>query len=127
MWDMKDELKDIVLGKRIRAFKVLSPNLLLIDGVDEQEHAQSLTTLWDEDPVHLVQEKYEALVSAVVERSKTETFTNMQTTAHAKLPNSNLLKQRLPQHLPQHLQRQNWVTEDDSYAHRDYGQDQRSG
>jgi hypothetical protein len=28
--DMKDELKDLIIGKRIRSFKVLSPNLLLL-------------------------------------------------------------------------------------------------
>jgi hypothetical protein len=45
MQDIKDEIKDLVFGKRIRAFKVLSPNLLLLEGADEQEQAQSLTTL----------------------------------------------------------------------------------
>jgi hypothetical protein len=118
MRDIKDEIKDLVFGKRIRAFKVLSPNLLLLEGADEQEQAQSLTTLWDEDPVHLVEEKYEVLVTALVERTKTETFTNMPATVHAKMPNSSSLKKSVPQH----LQRQSWVTEDDTYAHRDYGQ-----
>jgi hypothetical protein len=118
MRDIKDEIKDLVFRKRIRAYKVLSPNLLLLEGADEQEQAQSLTTLWDEDPVHLVEEKYELLVTALVERAKTETFTNMPATIHAKMPNSGSLKKIMPQH----LQRQSWVTEDDTYAHRDYGQ-----
>jgi hypothetical protein len=108
MRDMKDEIKDLVFGKRIRAFKVLSSNLLLLEGADEQEQAQSLTTLWDEDPVYLVEEKYEVLVSALIERAKTETFTNTQSVTHSKMPNSSSPKKGIPQH----LQRQSWVTEE---------------
>jgi hypothetical protein len=114
--DMKDELKDLIIGKRIRSFKVLSPNLLLLTGADEQAEAASLNSLWDEDPVHLVTEKYEVLVSALIDRVE-DGFTNTPVNKHARAPNS--------ESLPPHLKRQSWVAGDDTLAHRDYGDQQR--
>jgi hypothetical protein len=114
--DMKDELKDLIIGKRIRSFKVLSPNLLLLTGADEQAEAASLNSLWDEDPVHLVTEKYDVLVSALLDKAD-DGFTNTPANKHVRAPNSDSL--------PPHLKRQSWVAGDDTIAHRDYGDQQR--
>jgi hypothetical protein len=89
--DMKNEMKDLVFGKRIKHFKVLSPNLLLLQGADEQEQAASLDSLWHGDPVHLVPGKYEVLVTALVERIETEKFTNVPTNQHQRQPNSTTI------------------------------------
>jgi hypothetical protein len=114
--DMKDEQKDLILGKRVRSFKVLSPNLLLLTGADKQAQAASLNSLWHEDPVQLVSEKYEVLVSAMVDRLEEESFTNTPSNKHTRVPNSDT-------QLPHHLKRQSRVV--DTLAHRNYGQQQR--
>jgi hypothetical protein len=116
--DMKDELKDLILGKRIRSFKVLSPNLLLLEGASEQDQAASLNSLWEDDPVHLVPEKYEALVNAILDWLEDESFTN---TPVQKLGMANSSNNNNKQRIPSHLQRQSWVGNDDTLAHRDYG------
>jgi hypothetical protein len=114
--DMKDKMKDLVFGKRIKHFKVLSPHLLLLQGADEQEQAASLDSLWHGDPVHLVPGKYEVLVTALVERLETENFTNQHTNQHQRQPNSTSIGERVPIH----HRRQSWVVDDDTLAHRDY-------
>jgi hypothetical protein len=41
--------------------------LLLLEGASEQDQAASLNSLWDDDAVHLVAEKYKGLVTAILE------------------------------------------------------------
>jgi hypothetical protein len=114
--EMKEEIRDLVYGKRVKNFKVVSPNIMLLTGGDDQEQAASLNSLWDEDPVHLVPGKYEVLVTAIVERSAQEVFTNAPGSKHPPQPNSNTLSGRIPRH----HQRQSWVVDDDTLAHRNY-------
>jgi hypothetical protein len=114
--EMKEEIRDLVYGKRIKNFKVVSPNIMLLTGADDQEQAASLNSLWDEDPVHLVPGKYEVLVTAIVERSAQEVFTNAPGSKLPPQPNSNTLSGRIPRH----HQRQSWVVDDDTLAHRNY-------
>jgi hypothetical protein len=100
----------IRIRDKISRIRNTAPNLLLLAGADEQEQAASLNSLWNDDLVHLVLPgKFEVLVTALVERSVTESFTN----AHQHSPNSN--------RVPSHHQRQSWVVNDDTNAHRDYG------
>jgi hypothetical protein len=119
--EMRDEIKDLVFGKRIKNFKVLSPNILLLTGADDQEQAASLSSLWDEDPVHLVPGKYEVLITSIVVRLASERFTNAPGDKQPPQPNSSTLGGGVPSH---HL-RQSWVSTDDTVAHRNYGYEER--
>jgi hypothetical protein len=89
--------------------------LLLLEGASEQDQAASLNSLWDKDPVHLVAVKYEALVTAILDRLDEESFANTPTNKLG-MPNSSTLSTR--QKLPNHLQRQSWVEDDDTLTHR---------
>jgi hypothetical protein len=112
-----------VNGKRIKNFKVLSPNILLLTGADIQEQAASLNSLWDEDPVHLVPGKYEVLIIAIVERCAQENFTNSPGSKHPSQPNSNTMDRSIPTH--HQRGRAAWVVNDDTLAYRDYDFDHR--
>jgi hypothetical protein len=114
--EMKDEIKDLVYGKRIKNF-----NILLLTGADDQEQAASLSSLWDEDPVHLVPGKYEVLITSIVGRLASERFTNAPGSNLPPQPNSSTVGGGVPAH----HQRQSWVSTDDTMAHRNYGYEQR--
>jgi hypothetical protein len=63
--DITKSLHDLVGGKKIRNFKVLSP-MKLIDAVqDTSEWTRSRKKFWSTDPVHMMPEGYEELAKVV--------------------------------------------------------------
>jgi hypothetical protein len=60
--DIRDSMKDLVYGKKIRSFKVLNTTRLIM-GDDAEEAVDNLRTFWREDPVHMTQEGYNALLT----------------------------------------------------------------
>jgi hypothetical protein len=62
--DIRDSMKDLVYGKKIRSFKVRNTTQLIM-GDDTEEAVENLRTFWREDPVHMTQEGYNALLTRV--------------------------------------------------------------
>jgi hypothetical protein len=61
--EMRDSMKDLIFGKKIRNFKVLSTTKLFME--DEETAADKLRELWRDDPVHMTGAGYEELVTAI--------------------------------------------------------------
>jgi hypothetical protein len=84
--ETKDSIRDLIFGKKIRSFQVLSP-LLLIAGDDNEEEVQ-------DDPVHLTKEGYAALLKKILARTRALTGQALlasptaQTRATRKTPRS---------------------------------------
>jgi hypothetical protein len=109
--EMRDSMKDLIYGKRIRNFKVLSTTMLFMS--DTETAAEKLRSFWDE-AVHMTPEGYTELVEEVVKVITTATFTRPPT--EAQLGNSGRGRKR-----------KQWVSADDTLAHRRYGDDLRDG
>jgi lysophospholipase L1-like esterase len=108
--DMRDSMKDLIFGKKIRNFKVLSTTMLFMDDVDKAP--EKLKEFWKDDPVHMTAEGYEELVTAVSKVISTATFNRP---AHGRPGKSG----------GHHAggrggsrKRSQWVCEDDTVAHR---------
>jgi hypothetical protein len=110
---LKDSLKDLIYGKKIKSFKVLSPLRLLAEE-DDEEAAAKLLPMFSEDPVHLSDEGYDEIVTKLLSRTEDNSFTRV---SNPRLPSAN---SGGVASTGQHLRRQRWVAEDDTYAHRDY-------
>jgi hypothetical protein len=111
--DMKDAIKDFVFGKKLKAFKVLSPILLLADDDDYTEAAIKMLPMVTEDPVHLRSEGYSSIITKLLTKLDDENFCR-QHSQTLQSSNSSTLRQ------PAHFRWQQWVDGDDTYAHRDY-------
>jgi hypothetical protein len=110
---MKDSIRDLIYGKKIRSFKVLNHLPLLLDG-GEASTAEKMKELWDIDPVHLVQDEYPRLLQGILDISDEGTLTR-PSRDHAP---GNAVNPRLYKRKP-------WVDSDDNLAHRNYGVDWR--
>jgi hypothetical protein len=107
--EIRDSLKDLIFGKKIRSFKVLFP-VDLLGGDDPTVAATKIKSLLD-DPVHLSAAGYTDLCNAVAEAATTVDY------------NRSGEKQKKQQLLTQSrvFKRQSWVSEDDTLAKRNYG------
>jgi hypothetical protein len=112
---MKDSKRDLINGKKIRSFKVLSPLLLLLDGC-ETATADKLKQLWDTDPVHLVEKEYPHLLQGILDIAEEGTLTRPP----RDLVSGGAVNPRL-------FKRKSWIDSDDTLAHRNYGADWRRG
>jgi hypothetical protein len=109
---MRDFMKDLIYGKRIRNFKVLSTTMLFMGDTDTA--ADKLRAFWKDDAVHMTPEGYAELVEAVVKVITTATYTRPPT--NTQMGNSGKGRKR-----------KQWVSADDTLAHRRYGDDFRDG
>jgi hypothetical protein len=109
---MKESLRDLIFGKKLRSFKVLSPLVILMDGDGDVPSADKLKQLWDKDPVHLVQQEYQNLVSGLLDHIQEGTAARPPRTAGES--KAAAARQAL-------FKRKEWVNKDDTLAHRDYG------
>jgi hypothetical protein len=73
MSEIKDTIRDVIFGKKIRSFKVLSSLLLLADA-DDPDQYDNLKHLQD-DPVHLKQEGYSTVLQSLLQSIEEGTFT----------------------------------------------------
>jgi hypothetical protein len=104
--DMQDSMKDLIFGKKIRSFKVLS-TMLLITGKEETDAAAAkVRALWKDDAVHMAEEGYVELVSAIFEQISTGTF------------NRPAGQRPLKPECVRKVKRSQWVSHDDTLAHR---------
>jgi hypothetical protein len=110
---MKESLRDLIFGKKLRSFKVLSPLVILMDGDGDAPSAEKLKKLWDMDPVHLVQQEYhQTLVSGLLDLIQEGTAARPPRTAGES--KAAAARQAM-------FKRKEWVNKDDTLAHRDYG------
>jgi hypothetical protein len=101
--DIRDSMKDLIFGKRIKAFKVLLTTKRVMGG-DEDDAAENIRRFWREDAVHMTAEGYDTLVTAL---------SNLAATAAFKRP----VKQDSVSG-GRGIKRKQWVSEDDTLAHR---------
>jgi hypothetical protein len=71
--DIRDSMKDMIFGKRIRSFKVLLTTKLVMGGEDD-DAAENIRRFWKEDAVHMTAEGYDTLVTALAELATTATY-----------------------------------------------------
>jgi hypothetical protein len=103
---MRDSMKDLIFGKKIRSFKVLS-TMLLLTGDDAEATADKIRAYWREDPVHMTTDGYTELVEAVI---------NTAVSAAYNRPVGNV-KKKQDAAPARNVKRKQWVSEDDTLAH----------
>jgi hypothetical protein len=104
--DMRDSMKDLIFGKKIRSFKVLS-TMLLITGKDNTDAAAAkVCALWWDNAVHMSEEGYAALASAILEQIGTGSF------------NRPAGQRPIKPDRVEKIKRSQWVSHDDTLAHR---------
>jgi hypothetical protein len=104
--DMRDSLKDLIFGKKIRSFKVLSTMLLITGREDTDEAAAKVRALWRDDAVHMTEDGYSALASAILEQMSSGSYNRPVSQRTAK-----------PERVKK-VKRSQWVSQDDTLAHR---------
>jgi hypothetical protein len=107
--EIKKSTQELIHGKKIRAFCVLSPHELLSDRNEDTEDIK----FWDTDPVHLTPEGYNELVGAIAAAATTGEYERIRNAE----PNTAPAPAKLPAKL---YHRQKWVKADDVTAHRIY-------
>jgi hypothetical protein len=104
--DMRDSLKDLIFGKKIRSFKVLSTMLLITGRDDTDAAAAKVRALWRDDAVHMTEDGYAALASAILEQMGSGSYNRPAGQRTAKPERVRKIK------------RSQWVSQDDTLAHR---------
>jgi hypothetical protein len=61
--EMRDSMKDLIFGEKIRNFKALSTTRLFME--DEETAADKLREFWKDNALHMTAEGYEELVTAI--------------------------------------------------------------
>jgi hypothetical protein len=104
-------LNDLIAGKKIRSFKVLSPMKLIDEEQDTADWVKNRKRFWSTDPVHMTADGYSELVrlltAAAVEASYDRAATDST-------------PQQQPKSIPRVFNRQGWTKADDNTAHRVY-------
>jgi hypothetical protein len=119
MSEIKDTIRDVIFGKKIRSFKVLSSLQLLADA-DDPDQYENLKHL-QEDPVHLTKDGYSTVFKSLLQAVEEGTFTRADRSgAHAPPPAHSGESGRGKSNF--NFKRRGWVSRDDTLAHRDYGQ-----
>jgi hypothetical protein len=105
---LSHSLQELIHGKKIRAFKVLSP-LGLVGDLDQETKIR----FWDTDPVHLTPAGYSELARAITEAAVHGDFDRQ--------PKKNAAQAaRVTAAMRQNFKRQSWIYSDDNTAHRVY-------
>jgi hypothetical protein len=108
--EMRDSMKDLIYGKKIREFKVLNTTTLIM-GDDMEDAVDNIRSYWKDDPVHMTTDGYNALLTAILDTAETATFKRPYQKVGGKTVNAKAGGGR---------KRRQWVIEDDALAHRDY-------
>jgi hypothetical protein len=119
MREIKDSIKDLVYGKKIRSFKVLEPMTLLEEEEGDLATATKLKSYFDEDPVHLSGDGYadmlQCLLNQIMEGSFTRPYKKQTGTGSGAGSGSGTgtgKRRDVSRH------RSDWVNRDDTVAHR---------
>jgi hypothetical protein len=108
--DMRESVKDIVYGKKIRNFKVLEPVSLLATEEDDEAAAAKLMPYFKEDPVHLSADGYAEILQGLLDFIFEGSFT--RTPKPAFHPSTSQTRRDWSR------SRKNWVNQDDTVAKR---------
>jgi lysophospholipase L1-like esterase len=110
--NIRDSMKDLIFGKKINSFKV--PNAAKL--VMGDEVVDNLRKYWNDDPVHMTSEGYDALLSSIMDIAETATFKRpIIKPVHSSGTRGGGIKRR------------QWIIEDDTLAHRQYGNKKFAG
>jgi hypothetical protein len=118
MRDIKDSIKDLVYGKKIRSFKVLEPMTLLEEEEGDLATATKLKGYFSEDPVHLSADGYCDMLQCMLNVIMEGSFTRPHSQTPRPVSGAGSVKD-------QSRLRQGWVNQDDTVAHRQYGNNKR--
>jgi hypothetical protein len=121
--DIRDSMKDMIFGKRIRSFKVLLTTKLVMGGEDD-DAADNIRRFWKEDAVHMTAEGYDTLVRALAELATTATYKRPAADKHSGGGSGGGSSNS---HTNRGMKRKRWVSEDDTLAHRYYDNDRGLG
>jgi uncharacterized membrane protein YgcG len=108
--DMRESVKDIVYGKKIRNFKVLEPVSLLATDEDDEAAAAKLMPYFKEDPVHLSSDGYAEILQGLLDFIFEGSFT--RTPKPSCNPSTSQTRRDWSR------SRKNWVNQDDTVAKR---------
>jgi hypothetical protein len=119
--EVRKSLKDLIHGKKIHNFTVMSPLELFPN--DDSDDEQEKIVFWGTDPVHLTVEGYDELVRALAEAAVSGSY-ERSTASDTKEKKTTAAqpKKRPPVH-----KRQSWVSEDDTTAQRVYNHPRGGG
>jgi hypothetical protein len=110
--DVRHSLQDLINGKKIKSFKVISP----LDVVGEEaDESTSKVKFWGSDPVHLTPSSYSELARAITDAAVSG---NYKCASRAD-PSAAGAKAGLAKH-NKNFKRQNWIATDDNTAHQIY-------
>jgi hypothetical protein len=116
--EIQRSLNDLVAGKKICNFKVMLPIQLLDNDEDTEEWIRSRKKFWAADPVHMTAEGYAELSCVLTMAATTANFDRTKDEGLAAAPAANTVK--VPRPPPRAFKRQEWVSADDTTAHRVY-------
>jgi hypothetical protein len=120
--EIQRSLNDLVAGKKIRNFKVMSPIQLLDNDEDTDEWIRSRKKFWAADPVHMTAEGYAELTRVLTMAASNANYDRAKEEGPAAAPAVNTAKSQRPP--PRAFKRQEWVSADDTTAHRVYAKPQ---
>jgi hypothetical protein len=125
--DIRDSMKDLVFGKKIRSFKVLLTTKLVMGGEDD-DAADNIRRFWKDDAVHMTAEGYDTLVSALAELATTATYKRPATNKNGGgSGGGNNTEGGGNSGNSRGMKRKRWVSEDDTLAHRNYDNERGRG
>jgi hypothetical protein len=111
--EVRHSLQDLINGKKIKSFKVISP----LDVVGEEaDETTSKVKFWGTDPVHLTPSGYSELARAITDAAVSGNYERPPAAAAKAGP----IKHN------KNFKRQNWIATDDNTAHRIYPDQNRT-
>jgi hypothetical protein len=108
--NLNQSLQELVHGKKIRNFKVLSP----LELVGDDSNQENKIKFWDVDPVHLTPAGYSELTRAITEAAVSREY-DRQPKEEEPQP-----APRVSASMKKNFKRQPWIAADDNTAHRVY-------
>jgi hypothetical protein len=107
--EVKKSMQELIHGKKIRSFCVLSPQDLLADRNEDREEVK----FWDSDPVPLIPEGYTELLAAIASAATAGDY------EWSRIMNPSPAPAQKPAKV---YHRQKWISSDDVTAHCVYNQ-----
>jgi hypothetical protein len=109
--ELRDWTKALCFTKRIRNFKVVSPNCLLGLDLGDKDDENRLTDFWDSDPVHLNEFGYDTLADGIVNITYDSNFNRSSSLAEDEQSRQSDGRRPIER-------RQSWVLADETVAYR---------
>jgi hypothetical protein len=111
--EVRHSIQDLINGKKIKNFKVISS----LDVVGEEaDESTSKVKFWGTDPVHLTSSGYSELARAITEAAMGGNYER----ASKAEPSAAAVAKAGSSKLNRNFKRQDWIATDDNTAHRIY-------